>query len=77
MTDATPHGSPAALREFIAESLSMVVIQAQLGGTYAGIGDDTGLEYAVRKMVAYTRAVLGTLADLQEAKRKGGELDAR
>lgn len=62
------HGTPEAFREFIAECLGMARIQAELGGTYAAIGDDAGLEYAVRRLVAYTRAALGTLNDLRADK---------
>jgi hypothetical protein len=67
------HGTLEAYREFIAETLCMVRIQAGLGETYAGIGDDAGLEYAMRRLVAYTRAALGTLADLKTEKRGGAD----
>ena len=67
------HGTPEAYREFIAETLCMVRIQAELGETYAGIGDDAGLEYAMRRLVAYTRAALGTLADLKTEKHGGAD----
>jgi hypothetical protein len=65
-----PHGSPWAYREFIEETLGMARIQAELGVTYASIGDDAGLEYAVRRLVAYTRAALGTLNDLRTTKEQ-------
>ena len=65
-----PHGTPDAYREFIGEMLAMACIQADLGVTYAGIHDDAGLEYAVRRLVAYTRAALGTLNDLRTTKEK-------
>jgi hypothetical protein len=68
--DGAPHGTPWALREFIEESLAMARIQAELGATYASIGDDAGLEYAVRRLVAYTRAALGTLNDLRTNKEQ-------
>jgi hypothetical protein len=48
----------------------MARIQAELGVTYASIGDDAGLEYAVRRLVAYTRAALGTLNDLRTTKEQ-------
>lgn len=59
------HGTPEAFREFIAENLALAQIQAGLGATYAAIGDDTGLEYALRRLVGYTRAALGTMGDLR------------
>jgi len=65
------HGTPDALREFIAENAGLARIQAELAETFAAIGDDTGLEYAVRRLLAYTRQVVGTLADLKEAKAGG------
>ncbi len=73
MANHISHGTPAAYREFIAESLSMARIQAELGATYAEIGDDAGLEYAIRRMVAYTRAALGTLKDLKTEKHRGAD----
>jgi hypothetical protein len=65
------HGTSDALREFIAENAAMLGIQATLAAQYAAIGDDTGLEYAVRRLLAYTRQIVGTLADLKEAKAGG------
>lgn len=64
------HGTPDAFREFIAETLAMAQIQANLGTTYAEIGDDMGLEYAVRRLVAYTRTALATVNDLREEKKR-------
>ena len=69
------HGTPDAFREFIAENAALVRVQAGLAETYAATGDDVGLEYAVRRLLAYTRQVVGTLADLKEAK--AGGVDAR
>jgi hypothetical protein len=69
-TQGTPHGTPDAYREFIGEMLAMARIQAELGVTYASIGDDAGLEYALRRLVAYTRAALGTLNDLRTTKEQ-------
>ncbi len=69
-TQGVAQGTPWAYREFIEETLSMARIQAELGVTYASIGDDAGLEYAVRRLVAYTRAALGTLNDLRTTKEQ-------
>jgi hypothetical protein len=68
------HGTPEALREFIGEHLSLAALQADLGATYAAIGDDVGLEYAIRRLAAYLRAAIGTLADLKEDKNRGGRI---
>ena len=63
-----PIGSRAELRAFAAEAFGMAQVQAQLGLTYAEIGDDAGLHYAARKLAAYTRAVIATVADLESTK---------
>jgi hypothetical protein len=73
MANHVSHGTPAAYREFIAENLSLAQIQADLGATYAAIGDDTGLEYATRRLVAYTLAVISTLGDLKALNEKEGQ----
>jgi hypothetical protein len=66
------HGTPAALREFIAEAASMAQVQAHRIQTFSDIGDDAGLEYAVRRLIAYTRAAAGTLCDLKAMKQADG-----
>jgi hypothetical protein len=62
--------SRAELREFIAEHLALARIQAELGITYAEIGDDVGLDYALRRHAAYMRAVIETFRDLQAGKQR-------
>jgi len=62
------HGRPDAYRELIAENAWYAAVQADLAQTHAAIGDDVGLEYAVRRLVAYTRQIAGTLADLKQHK---------
>ena len=66
--EGVSHGTPGVLREYIGEALDMARIQADLGVTYATIGDDAGLEYTLRKLVAYTKAALATLNDLRRSK---------
>lgn len=75
--DHIAHGSPEAYREFIGEMLAMASIQAQLGETYASIGDDAGLEYAIRRLVAYVRASRDTLLDLKEMKKNSAQRSER
>jgi hypothetical protein len=48
----------------------MASLQAELGAFYASIGDDTGLAYAVRRHMAYLKAALGTLEDLETYKSR-------
>jgi len=64
-------GAPDAYREYLLEALWFVQIQAELGSTYAAIGDDAGLEYAVRRLVAYIQAVIAVLSDLKAMKEDG------
>jgi hypothetical protein len=72
---AAAHGTPEAYREYVAEMLALARIYADMGATCATIGDDVGLDYAHRKLVAYVRASLSTVADLKDM-RKGGHVDA-
>lgn len=62
------HGTPGSCREFIHEMLVGARIQADLGMTYAALGDDAGLEYALRRFLAYTRAAAATFKDLKAIK---------
>jgi hypothetical protein len=57
-------------REFVGETLAMAQVQAELGAKYASIGDDAGLEYSIRRLVAYTKAAISTLDDLKAEKPK-------
>lgn len=68
--EGAPYGSPEAYREFIAENLQMIQIHAELGVLHASVGDDTGLTYAVRRIMAYYKAVFETLTDLKAHKQR-------
>ena len=68
--DHIAYGTPEACREFLDEMLAMAQIQARLGRIYAASGDDMGLLYAVRRFLAYARAVTDTATDL--AQMTGG-----
>jgi hypothetical protein len=62
------HGTPDAYREFIREMLALAQIQAELAVTYARAGDDVGLEYALKRLVAYLRAAVTVFKDLKAMK---------
>lgn len=62
------HGTPWDYRQFIHEMLVGAQIHAGLGMTYAALGDDAGLEYALRHFLAYTRAAAATFKDLKAIK---------
>jgi hypothetical protein len=64
--EPAPSGSREELRQDIGDMLEMVQVQAHLGATYAAIGDDTGLAYALMRLVAYTRAATGSFNDLRQ-----------
>jgi hypothetical protein len=62
------HGTPKAYREFIHEMLTLAQVQADLAATYAAIGDDVGLEYALKRLAAYLRAATASFQDMQNMK---------
>ena len=61
-------GTLDAYREFIAETLAGAKIHAGVACTYAEIGNDAGLDYAIRCLVACTRTAVSTLSDLKAMK---------
>lgn len=60
--------SNAARREWIAELLWKVGMHADLGTTYAELGDDAGLGYTMRKLIAHARAARDTFQDIKASK---------
>lgn len=60
------YGTSDVYRQFIAETLADAEIHARIGQNYAEIGNDPGLDYAIRCLVANTRAAVSVLANLQE-----------
>lgn len=64
-SDHIAHGTPDALREFIAENIHLASIQGEIVQRYASLGNDAGLEYALRCFAAYSKAAFDTLADLK------------
>jgi len=61
-----PHGSPQAVFEFIEELAHMAGIQAQLIQLHASTDDIAGVEYAMRRMVAYVRVLGKTIKDFKD-----------
>jgi len=66
-----PCGSTAELRAVVGETMALTVVHAELARTYATLGDDRGLEYAMRCFAASSKAALDTLADLKAANKGG------
>jgi hypothetical protein len=54
------------LRACIHEAAGLAALQAQMAMAYAELGDDVGLQYALRRLVAYTRSALAMLSDLNK-----------
>ena len=59
-------GDPNKLRAYNAERMASVAMRADLINTYAALGDDVGLRYAMRCAAAEFRAALNLLGDLTE-----------
>ena len=59
----------AELRAFLGETMALAAVHAGLAETYATLGDDRGLEYAMRCFAASSKAAFDTLADLKAANK--------
>ncbi|MCJ2043066.1 hypothetical protein MKK58_00655 [Methylobacterium sp. J-078] len=66
--DHIAYGTPEAYRQFIAETLAGAETHANVARTYAEIGNDAGLAYAIRCLVACTKASVSAMADLNDMK---------
>ena len=64
--DDYAYGDPDKLRAYIAERMAAVAMRADLVNTYAVLGDDVGLRYAMRCAAAEFRVALNLLGDLTE-----------
>jgi hypothetical protein len=68
--DHIAFGTPAALREFVAECLHLSAFYASMGVNYSEVGDDAGLEVSTRKATAAMRQAISVMAMLKEANTK-------
>jgi hypothetical protein len=68
-----PCGSAAELRTFIGETMALAAVHAHLAETYATLGDDRGLGYALRCFAASSKAALETLADLNRPTEEAAD----
>lgn len=62
--------APDDLHGAIAEWMWAARVQCEIGERYAAIGDDVGLEYAVRRLMGYVRVSAQTLAEIKAQKAK-------
>jgi hypothetical protein len=67
--DAPYDGRPE-LRELIHEYVGLASIHAGLCQTYAELGDDLGLQYALRRFRSYAEAAISIFGDLDDANNK-------
>ncbi len=68
-----PGGSPAELRQTVADMMATVGMRANMACDYAAIGDDAGLAYTLRCAAAEFRAALsaaGMLAEITKVQRE-------
>ena len=71
--DHIAYGSLDAYRAFIAETLAGAEIHARIGQSYVEAGNDAGLEYSVRCLIANVRAAASVLAELKKSKADQAE----
>lgn len=58
--------------QFVWETAALARSHIDLIQSFAEIGDHTGLEYAVKRLIASTRAIAGATKDLREMKAGKG-----
>jgi hypothetical protein len=65
-----PHEKPdfSQFDQFVYETAALARCHIDLIQTFAEIGDHAGLEYAVRRLIASTRAIAGATKDLRDMK---------
>lgn len=56
--------------QFIYETAALARCHLDLIQTFAELGDHTGMEYAVKRLIASTRAIAGATKDLRDLKAK-------
>ena len=59
------------LREAIGEQAGFIQIQADIVQLFASLGDDAGVTYALKRLVAYARAAAQTANELAALKAGG------
>lgn len=72
-----PHQCPNVLAgemvdDFLYEHLGFVRLHAEIAQRYVDLHDRAGLDYSMRKLIAYVKAVAGTLNDLTDAAQADG-----
>ena len=63
------------LRELVAEQLGFMLLHAENGQRYAQAGDDQGLEYSVRQIIAPAKFIGETYVDIRHEQERIAALD--
>lgn len=71
MSEPSYHGTRQPILDFVAETMNGARIQAELGITYAEIGDVAGLKYALRNLIAYVRATAPLVKEMDKYPAEG------
>ena len=58
--------------DFLYEHLGFVRLHAEIAQRYVDLHDRVGLDYSMRKLIAYVKAVAGTLNELVDAAQADG-----
>lgn len=74
--DPAPFGTLDAYREDIAGTAWSVGIYAEQIQRYCALGDDVGLDYSIRCLIASTRAAATVLAELKKMKAEQAKRQA-
>lgn len=66
--EGAAYGTPELYREHIGEAAWSIGLYAEQIQRYCALGDDAGLEYSTRCLIAHARHAAGILADLKSMK---------
>ena len=75
MKDRSIQDMRPALREIVHEQFGFLLLHAENGQRYAAAGDDHGLEYSVRQIIARAKFVGETFADMCNEEEHLAALD--
>jgi hypothetical protein len=64
------------LRELIHEQFAFLLLHAENGQRYAAAGDDHGLEYSVRQVIARVKFISETYIDIRNEQERVAALDS-
>lgn len=65
-----------SLRDMIADNINILSYHVASAHNYATVGDDIGLEYAIRKVVEFTKHSAALTSDLIKENREAQKSEA-